>query len=269
MLAMLLASSGATAPNQAMSLLATDVDERALALARQGQYAVSATAEVPVPWRARFFRTQGDTAVVADELRPLVTFARHDLMGPTLAPPEAVVASFHVIVVRTSAVFRSAAAPEDRRTALGAYQARGRAGPGRLRIHSRRVRRQVPSLPGGTGERRRGLRALVSVGYGLCAWVLNDGHADPMWMWGLVALPMTGIAAEWCLRRVAGWPAPGSSRSPGRELLHGGDGDPGDGAGAGAAAAARRQGTAAADRLRALARAASMAACGIRSRRRR
>lgn len=45
------------------------------------------------------------------------------------------------------------------------------------------------------------LRALLAVGYGLCAWVLNDGFADPMWMWGLVALPMTGIAAEWCVRR--------------------------------------------------------------------
>ncbi|MEU9122750.1 YfhO family protein [Streptomyces sp. NPDC048506] len=45
------------------------------------------------------------------------------------------------------------------------------------------------------------LRALLSVGYGLCAWVLNDGFADPMWMWGLVALPMLGIAADWCVRR--------------------------------------------------------------------
>lgn len=50
------------------------------------------------------------------------------------------------------------------------------------------------------------LRALLSVGYGLCAWVLNDGFADPMWMWGLVALPMIGIAADWCLRR-RHWPA--------------------------------------------------------------
>ncbi len=45
------------------------------------------------------------------------------------------------------------------------------------------------------------LRALLSVGYGLCAWVLHDGFADPMWMWGLVSLPMTGIAADWCLHR--------------------------------------------------------------------
>ncbi|KUL35651.1 hypothetical protein ADL22_26630 [Streptomyces sp. NRRL F-4489] len=45
-------------------------------------------------------------------------------------------------------------------------------------------------------------RALLAVGYGLCAWVLHDGYADPMWMWGLVSLPLLGIAADWCLRRV-------------------------------------------------------------------
>ncbi|WP_438487705.1 YfhO family protein [Streptomyces sp. S186] len=47
-----------------------------------------------------------------------------------------------------------------------------------------------------------GLRALLAVGYGLCGWVLHDGHADPMWMWGLVSLPLLGIAADWCLWRV-------------------------------------------------------------------
>ncbi|WP_246102682.1 YfhO family protein [Streptomyces piniterrae] len=45
------------------------------------------------------------------------------------------------------------------------------------------------------------LRALLAVGYGLCGWVVNDGCTDPMWMWGLVALPMAGIAGDWCLHR--------------------------------------------------------------------
>ncbi|MEV6208122.1 YfhO family protein [Kitasatospora sp. NPDC051914] len=43
-------------------------------------------------------------------------------------------------------------------------------------------------------------RALLAVGYGLCAWVLNDGSPDPMWMWGLVSLPAIGLACDWCLR---------------------------------------------------------------------
>jgi hypothetical protein len=44
-------------------------------------------------------------------------------------------------------------------------------------------------------------RALLGVGYGLCGWVINDGFADPMWLWGLAALPLVGIAADWCLHR--------------------------------------------------------------------
>jgi hypothetical protein len=43
-------------------------------------------------------------------------------------------------------------------------------------------------------------RALLAVGYGLCSWVLNDGFADPMWMWGIVALPLLGIATDWCVQ---------------------------------------------------------------------
>ncbi|MFK8850053.1 YfhO family protein [Streptomyces sp. Ac-502] len=45
------------------------------------------------------------------------------------------------------------------------------------------------------------LRALLAVGYGTCGWVVSDGTADPMWMWGLVSLPLIGIAADWCLHR--------------------------------------------------------------------
>ncbi|MDT9690638.1 YfhO family protein [Streptomyces sp. P9(2023)] len=45
------------------------------------------------------------------------------------------------------------------------------------------------------------LRALLSVGFALSAWMISDGFSDPMWMWGLVALPLLGIAYDDCLRR--------------------------------------------------------------------
>ncbi|MFI6682296.1 YfhO family protein [Streptomyces sp. NPDC050485] len=44
------------------------------------------------------------------------------------------------------------------------------------------------------------LRGLLSVGYAVSAWMISDGFSDPMWMWGLVAFPMLGIASDWCLR---------------------------------------------------------------------
>ncbi|MET8627471.1 YfhO family protein [Kitasatospora sp. NPDC004669] len=46
----------------------------------------------------------------------------------------------------------------------------------------------------------RWLRALAAVGYGLCAWVLDVGGAAPMWLWGLVSLPLLGLVGDWCLR---------------------------------------------------------------------
>ncbi|MFJ2575864.1 YfhO family protein [Kitasatospora aureofaciens] len=45
----------------------------------------------------------------------------------------------------------------------------------------------------------RWLRALTAVGYGLCAWVLAVGGSEPMWLWGLVSLPLLCLAADWCL----------------------------------------------------------------------
>ncbi|WP_051939946.1 YfhO family protein [Phaeacidiphilus oryzae] len=52
------------------------------------------------------------------------------------------------------------------------------------------------------------LRALLGTGYGTCAWALNDASADPMWLWGLVAIPMLGIVLDRALRgplRPGGW----------------------------------------------------------------
>ncbi|WP_329200283.1 MULTISPECIES: YfhO family protein [unclassified Streptomyces] len=42
-------------------------------------------------------------------------------------------------------------------------------------------------------------RAALAVGYGVSAWTVSNGFADPMWMWGLVAFPLTGFAYDWCL----------------------------------------------------------------------
>ncbi|MET9324175.1 YfhO family protein [Streptomyces sp. NPDC003038] len=45
------------------------------------------------------------------------------------------------------------------------------------------------------------LRAMLSVCFAVSAWTISDGFADPMWMWGLVACPLLGIAYDWCLHR--------------------------------------------------------------------
>ncbi|MFD3719484.1 YfhO family protein [Streptomyces sp. NPDC058674] len=42
-------------------------------------------------------------------------------------------------------------------------------------------------------------RGVLGACYGLCGWALSDASYIPMWLWGLVALPLLGIAAQWCL----------------------------------------------------------------------
>ncbi|MFD5420562.1 YfhO family protein [Streptomyces sp. NPDC127069] len=55
-------------------------------------------------------------------------------------------------------------------------------------------------------------RGVLGACYGLCGWALSDASYIPMWLWGLVALPLLGIAVEWCLE---------GRRWPGAALLVG------------------------------------------------
>ncbi|MFI5827432.1 YfhO family protein [Streptomyces sp. NPDC051578] len=48
-------------------------------------------------------------------------------------------------------------------------------------------------------------RGVLGATYGLCGWALSDASYIPMWLWGLVALPLLGIAVEWCLEQRR-WP---------------------------------------------------------------
>ncbi|MFE5537248.1 YfhO family protein [Streptomyces sp. NPDC056492] len=48
-------------------------------------------------------------------------------------------------------------------------------------------------------------RGVLGACYGLCGWALSDASYIPMWLWGLVALPLLGIAVEWCLEERR-WP---------------------------------------------------------------
>ncbi|MEV7612778.1 YfhO family protein [Streptomyces sp. NPDC089799] len=52
-------------------------------------------------------------------------------------------------------------------------------------------------------------RGVLGATYGLCGWALSDASYIPMWLWGLAALPLLGIAVEWCLEQRR-WPAAGA-----------------------------------------------------------
>ncbi|MBE3596135.1 MAG: protein-glutamate O-methyltransferase CheR [Hydrogenibacillus sp.] len=61
-------------------LLATDIDEPALQMARAARYSAKSVQSVPADYRARYFVPDGDAFRVAEELVSMVHFMRHDLL---------------------------------------------------------------------------------------------------------------------------------------------------------------------------------------------
>jgi chemotaxis methyl-accepting protein methylase len=99
-LAILLAEASARGGGASFQVIASDVDDRSLEVARGGVYPRVAAARVPVELRARYFQDEGSMVRVAASLRERVRFARHDLVGQRLAPEEAVVATFDLVLCR-------------------------------------------------------------------------------------------------------------------------------------------------------------------------
>ena len=80
-LAMLLAEhTEVIAGAPAMQIFATDIDERAIALARAGRYPDAIAADVPAARLARYFVLEDDHFEVRRLLRDRILFAQHDLL---------------------------------------------------------------------------------------------------------------------------------------------------------------------------------------------
>jgi two-component system CheB/CheR fusion protein len=86
-------------------IVATDLDEGSLETARSGVYSWTATASVPEPMRSRFFVRDDATATIHSALRSRVHFVRYDVVGRALAPPQAVVASLNIVLLRNVLIY--------------------------------------------------------------------------------------------------------------------------------------------------------------------
>ncbi|MFL5309522.1 MAG: CheR family methyltransferase [Myxococcales bacterium] len=98
--AMLLAEAAARERGRGFEVLASDLDQRSLAVASAGLYPSAAVQAVPPGLRERYLRTEGSGFRIMDSIRGRVHFAQHDLMGPRLAPKEAIVAAFDLVCCR-------------------------------------------------------------------------------------------------------------------------------------------------------------------------
>lgn len=84
MLAMCLKETfGAAHRDWDVGLLATDISERALAVARVGVYPADRMAELPAALREKYFRPKGPDFEASPELKRLITFRRFNLINPS------------------------------------------------------------------------------------------------------------------------------------------------------------------------------------------
>jgi chemotaxis methyl-accepting protein methylase len=98
--AMLLAEAAARQRGRGFEVLASDLDQRSLEVARAGLYSAAAVQAIPPELRQRYLRSEGSGFRMMDSIRGRVHFAQHDLMGPRLAPKEAIVAAFDLVSCR-------------------------------------------------------------------------------------------------------------------------------------------------------------------------
>jgi chemotaxis methyl-accepting protein methylase len=87
-------------------ILGSDIDRESLNAARRGQYEELAFADTPPELRRRYFSPTAPFTVV-DELRPLVSFERRDLLGE--APPPG---GHHLVTCRNVIIYFDRASQE-------------------------------------------------------------------------------------------------------------------------------------------------------------
>ena len=63
-----------------LQIIATDIDERMLSIAREGSYPAAALADIPLPLRERYLIPHADRFTIAPQIRDLIRFSNHSIV---------------------------------------------------------------------------------------------------------------------------------------------------------------------------------------------
>ncbi len=80
-------------------VLATDIDENALRIAKTGVYLEKSLNEVPENIKRKYFKNNGNTYFVSDEIKKTVSFKKHNLLADPFGGP------FDLIVCRNVLIY--------------------------------------------------------------------------------------------------------------------------------------------------------------------
>lgn len=86
-------------PLSQISILATDLDENAIAKAKAGVYPERSLAEVPANMKSKYFEQEGSFYKVKDEIKRTVTFQKHNLLN------DPYVTNYDLIVCRNVMIY--------------------------------------------------------------------------------------------------------------------------------------------------------------------
>lgn len=86
-------------PLSQVQILATDIDENAIARAKLGIYPERSLNEVPEEMKRKYFTKDGNQYIIADEIKKTVTFKKHNLLSDPFGGP------FDLIVCRNVLIY--------------------------------------------------------------------------------------------------------------------------------------------------------------------
>ena len=82
-----------------MQILATDIDENAIARAKLGLYPERSLNEIPHEMKRKYFTQEGSQYQISDEIKRTVTFKKHNLLADSFGGP------FDLIVCRNVLIY--------------------------------------------------------------------------------------------------------------------------------------------------------------------
>lgn len=88
-------------PLSQISIIATDIDENAIARAKIGVYPERSLNEMPAEMKQKYFSKDGDLFAVAEEIKKTVTFKKHNLLADPFNGPYDLIVCRNVLIYFT------------------------------------------------------------------------------------------------------------------------------------------------------------------------
>ena len=86
-------------PLNKIHILATDIDEKAIARAKLGLYPERSLNELPHDMKRKYFTKEGSQYQISDEIKKAVTFKKHNLLADSFGGP------FDLIICRNVLIY--------------------------------------------------------------------------------------------------------------------------------------------------------------------